>query len=131
MNDPIADMLTRIRNGLIARHDRVVIPGSNMKLAIAKILTEEGYVADYTHHPDDGPQGSITVDLKYLDSGLPAIRELQRASRPGLRTYVKKTEIPEVLSGLGVAILSTSKGVMTGHSARSAGVGGEVVCTIY
>ncbi len=131
MTDPIADMLTRIRNALIAKQERTVIPASKMKLAIAKILVDEGYLADYTHHPDDGPQGSITVELKYLEDGQPAIRHIQRASRPGLRQYVGKDEIPEVLSGLGISILTTSKGVMTGNEARRAGIGGEVVCTVY
>ena len=130
MNDPIADMLTRIRNALTARHDKTVVPASKTKVAIAKILKEEGYIEDYVRH-EEGPQGSISVVLKYDHSGKPAITKLERASSPGLRLYVGKDEIPRVLNGLGVAIMSTSKGVMAGRSAAEQGVGGEVLCTVY
>ena len=130
MNDPIADMLTRIRNALIARHDTVTLPASNMKKAIAKILLEEGYIksVDYI---DDGVQGQIKISLKYTDGKQSVINGLKRISKPGLRVYARNDEIPKVLGGLGVAILSTSKGVMTDKEARAAGVGGEVLAYIW
>ena len=130
MNDPIADMLTRIRNGLIARHDTVTIPASNMKKAIAKILLDEGYIksVDYI---DDGLQGQIKVALKYAAGKESVIKGLKRISKPGLRVYAKNDEIPQVLNGLGVAIISTSKGVMTDKAARNAGIGGEVLAYIW
>ena len=130
INDPIADMLTRIRNGLIARHDAVTIPASNMKKAIAKILLDEGYIksVDYI---DDGLQGEIKVTLKYVSGKESVIKGLKRISKPGLRVYAKSDEIPKVLGGLGIAIVSTSKGVMTDRAARSAGVGGEVLAYIW
>lgn len=130
MNDPIADMLTRIRNALLAGHEKTVVPASKTKLAIARILKDEGYVLDYVHH-DEGPQGSISVILKYDRDGKPAIQKIERFSRPGLRRYVGKDDIPRVLNGLGIAILSTSRGVMVGGAAEGAGVGGEVLCTVY
>lgn len=130
MTDPVADMLTRIRNGLVAKHDKTVVPASKLKLAVAKILKDEGYIEDFVKH-DTGPQGEITIVLKYGEGGEPAIRYLQRASRPGRRHYVKKDAVPRVLAGLGVAILSTSQGVMSGRDARAKGVGGEVLCTVY
>ena len=130
INDPIADMLTRIRNGLIARHDSVTMPASNMKKAIAKILLDEGYIksVDYI---DDGIQGQIKVTLKYVQGKESVIKGLKRISKPGLRVYVKSDEIPKVLGGLGIAIVSTSKGVMTDKEARNAGVGGEVLAYIW
>ena len=130
INDPIADMLTRIRNGLIARHDAVTIPASNMKKAIAKILLDEGYIksVDYI---DDGLQGEIKVTLKYVSGKESVIKGLKRISKPGLRVYAKSDEIPKVLGGLGIAIVSTSKGVMTDKEARNAGVGGEVLAYIW
>ena len=130
INDPIADMLTRIRNGLIARHDAVTIPASNMKKAIAKILLDEGYIkaVDYI---DDGLQGEIKVTLKYVSGKESVIKGLKRISKPGLRVYAKSEEIPKVLGGLGIAIVSTSKGVMTDKEARNAGVGGEVLAYIW
>ena len=130
INDPIADMLTRIRNGLIARHDAVTIPASNMKKAIAKILLDEGYIksCDYI---DDGLQGQIMVTLKYVEGKESVIKGLKRISKPGLRVYAKSDEIPKVLGGLGIAIVSTSKGVMTDKAARNAGVGGEVLAYIW
>ena len=130
INDPIADMLTRIRNGLIARHDAVTIPASNMKKSIAKILLDEGYIksVDYI---DDGLQGQIKVTLKYVAGKESVIKGLRRISKPGLRVYAKSEEIPKVLGGLGIAIVSTSKGVMTDKAARNAGIGGEVLAYIW
>ena len=130
MNDPIADMLTRIRNGLIARHDSVTMPASNMKKAIAKILLDEGYIksVDYI---DDGVQGQIKVTLKYVQGKESVIKGLKRISKPGLRVYARNDEIPKVLGGLGIAIVSTSKGVMTDKAARLAGIGGEVLAYIW
>ena len=130
INDPIADMLTRIRNGLIARHDSVTIPASNMKKSIAQILLDEGYVksVDYI---DDGLQGQIKIVLKYAQGKESVIKGLKRISKPGLRVYAKNEEIPKVLGGLGIAIISTSKGVMADKEARKAGVGGEVLAYIW
>ena len=130
INDPIADMLTRIRNGLIARHDSVTMPASNMKKAIAKILLDEGYIksVDYI---DDGIQGQIKVTLKYVQGKESVIKGLKRISKPGLRVYARNDEIPKVLGGLGIAIVSTSKGVMTDKAARNAGIGGEVLAYIW
>ena len=130
INDPIADMLTRIRNGLIARHDSVTMPASNMKKAIAKILLDEGYIksVDYV---DDGVQGQIKIALKYVQGKESVIKGLKRISKPGLRVYAKSEEIPKVLGGLGIAIVSTSKGVMTDKAARNAGIGGEVLAYIW
>ncbi len=130
INDPIADMLTRIRNGLIARHDSVTMPASNMKKAIAKILLDEGYIksVDYI---DDGLQGQIKISLKYVQGKESVIKGLKRISKPGLRIYAGSNEIPKVLGGLGIAIVSTSKGVMTDKEARNAGVGGEVLAYIW
>mgnify|MGYP000470606656 FL=1 len=130
INDPIADMLTRIRNGLIARHDSVTIPASNMKKSIAKILLDEGYIKS-VDFIDDGVQGQIKVALKYAQGKESVIKGLKRISKPGLRVYAKNDEIPKVLGGLGIAIISTSKGVMTDKSARIAGVGGEVLAYIW
>ena len=128
-NDPIADMLTRIRNALIARHETVTIPASNMKKSIAQILLDEGYVksVDYI---DDGLQGQIKIVLKYAQGKESVIKGLKRISKPGLRVYAKNEEIPKVLGGLGIAIISTSKGVMADKEARKAGVGGEVLAYI-
>ncbi len=130
INDPIADMLTRIRNGLIARHDSVTMPASNMKKAIAKILLDEGYIksVDYV---DDGLQGQIKIVLKYVQGRESVIKGLKRISKPGLRVYARSSEIPKVLGGLGIAIVSTSKGVMTDKEARNAGIGGEVLAYIW
>ena len=130
MNDPIADMLTRIRNALVARHDAVVMPASNMKKAIAKILLDEGYIksVDYI---DDNLQGQIKIGLKYAQGKESVIKGLKRISKPGLRVYAKSEEIPKVLGGLGVAIISTSQGVMTDKQARKQGVGGEVLAYIW
>ena len=130
INDPIADMLTRIRNGLIARHDAVTIPASNMKKSIAKILLDEGYIksVDYV---DDGLQGQIKIALKYVQGKESVIKGLKRISKPGLRVYARNNEIPKVLGGLGIAIVSTSKGVMTDKAARLQGIGGEVLAYIW
>ena len=130
VNDPIADMLTRIRNGLIARHDAVTVPASNMKKAIAKILLDEGYIkaVDFV---DDGLQGQIKVTLKYAQGKESVIKGLKRISKPGLRVYARNDEIPKVLGGLGIAILSTSKGVMTDKDASNQGIGGEVLAYIW
>ena len=130
INDPIADMLTRIRNGLIARHDAVTMPASNMKKAIAKILLDEGYIksVDYI---DDGLQGQIKLVLKYVEGKQSVINGLKRISTPGLRVYARNEDLPKVLGGLGIAIISTSKGVMTDKEARKAGVGGEVLAYIW
>ena len=130
INDPIADMLTRIRNGLIARHDSVTIPASNMKKAIAKIMLEEGYIksVDYI---DDGVQGQIKIVLKYVENKQSVINGLKRISTPGLRVYARTDELPKVLGGLGIAIISTSKGLMTDKEARKNAVGGEVLAYIW
>ena len=130
INDPIADMLTRIRNGLIARHDSVTMPASNMKKAIAKILLDEGYIKS-VDFVDDGLQGQIKIALKYVQGKESVIKGLKRISKPGLRVYARSNEIPKVLGGLGIAIVSTSKGVMTDKEARNAGVGGEVLAYIW
>ena len=131
VNDPIADMLTRIRNGQVAHHDFVTVPASNTKKAIAKILLNEGYVkaVDYI---DDGLQGEIKITLKYLNGKQqPVIAGLKRISKPGLRVYAKCEELPKVLGGLGIAIVSTSKGLMTDREARKNEVGGEVLAYIW
>lgn len=130
VSDPIADMLSRIRNASRARHERTVIPGSKLKEAVARVLKDEGYIKDFVLHRDDR-QGEITVFLKYGEGNRPAIREIKRISRPGLRRYVAKDEIPPVLGGLGISILSTSKGVLVDREARRQSVGGEILCTVY
>ena len=130
MNDPIADMLTRIHNALIARHDTVTLPASNMKKAIAKILLDEGYVKSIDFIDDD-VQGQIKIVLKYVQGKQPVIKGLKRISKPGLRVYARREELPKVLGGLGVAIISTSKGIMTDKEARNAGIGGEVLAYIW
>jgi small subunit ribosomal protein S8 len=130
-SDPIADYLTRIRNAMTAKKRVVVIPASNMKKEITKILMEKGYILNYKIQ-DDSPQGSIKIALKYHPvSKIPAIKKLQRASRPGLRQYAGSEELPRVLNGLGVSIVSTSRGIMTDKEARVQKVGGEVVCYVY
>lgn len=130
MNDPIADMLTRIRNAQIAKHDAVVLPASNTKKAIAKILLAEGYVKS-VDFVDDGPQGSIKITLKYVSGKQPVIAGLKRISKPGLRVYARHEELPKVLGGLGIAIISTSKGLMTDKEARKEMIGGEVLAYIW
>ncbi len=130
VTDPIADMLTRIRNAQVARHETVDVPASNMKKSIAQILLSEGYVKGYTVI-DDGVQGFIRINLKYGPNKVKAITGLKRISRPGLRVYARKDQIPRVLGGLGIAIISTSRGVMTSRDARSQGVGGEVLAYVW
>lgn len=128
MTDPIADMLTRIRNGQAAGKKSVKIPSSKLKLAIAKVLKEEGYISDYKIEAIKN-HVEMTVDLKYFN-GTPVIESINRVSRPGLRIYRSKDELPKVLGGLGIAIVSTSNGVMTDRAARAIGHGGEVICTV-
>jgi small subunit ribosomal protein S8 len=130
--DPIADYLTRLRNAIKARHRVVEIPASNTKKAITKILFEQGYILNYKFDDKAGPQGSIKIALKYhAMSKASAIKSLGRVSSPGLRKYAGATELPKVLSGLGLAIISTSKGLMTDKEARSQKIGGEVMCYVY
>ena len=130
MTDPIADMLTRVRNACRAGHRKVDIPSSRMKREIARILKESGFVHNYAYI-DDNRQGYLRLYLKYSPDEESAIQGLTRESRPGLRKYVGKDEIPRILNGLGVAILSTSKGILTDRTARREGVGGEVICSIW
>ncbi len=130
INDPIADMLTRIRNAQVARHDTVTMPASNMKKSIAKLMQNEGFIKSY-EVIDDGLQGEIRITLKYLDKKQPVIVGLKRISKPGLRVYASCEDLPKVLGGLGVAIISTSKGVMTDRMARKENLGGEVLCYIW
>ena len=131
VNDPIADMLTRIRNAQVAKHDSVVMPASNAKKAIAKILLDEGYIKAY-EKIDDGVQGQIKLTLKYVNGKQqPVIAGLKRISKPGLRVYAKCEELPKGLGGLGVAIVSTSRGLMTDKNARNNNLGGEVLAYIW
>ena len=130
INDPIADLLTRIRNAHMARHDTVVMPHSKMKTEVARILKEQGYVSEVSEK-GAGAEKKLIVELKYGPDGRRAITGLRRMSRPGRRVYRKQTNIPRVLDGLGVAILSTSRGILTDHEARRAGIGGEVLCFVY
>lgn len=128
MTDPISDMLTRIRNGQKARKVSVSMPASKAKEAVARVLKDEGYIADYTVG-GDGATKELSVELKYFE-GAPVIERIQRASRPGLRIYRGKEDLPRVLGGLGVAIVSTSAGVMSDREAREKGIGGEVICIV-
>ena len=130
VTDPIADMLTRIRNALVAKHESVQVPSSNMKKAIADILYQEGFIKGYTLI-EDGVQDIINIELKYGPNKESAITGLKRISKPGLRVYAKKDQVPKVLGGLGIAIISTSKGVITDKKARQEGVGGEVLCYVW
>lgn len=130
VTDPIADMLTRIRNAQVAHHETVDVPASNMKKSIAQILLSEGYIKGFTVI-DDGVQGLIRINLKYGPDKVKAITGLKRISRPGLRVYARKDQIPKVLGGLGIAIISTSRGVMTSREARAQGVGGEVLAYVW
>jgi len=132
MTDSISDYLTRVRNAIKARHRLVEIPASNLKKEITRILHEKGYILNYKVEENPGHQGVIKIALKYNSpSRQSAIKKIDRVSRPGLRKYVPSTELPRVLNGLGVAILSTSKGVMTDKEARTQNVGGEVICYVY
>lgn len=129
VTDPIADMLTRIRNASRARHTEVVIPASRTKLAIARILRDEGFITDFSE-AEDGPIRIIRVQLKYVGK-VPVVSGLKRISKPGLRVYAAKTEIPRVLGGLGIVIVSTSKGIMTGAQARKGQLGGEILAYVW
>jgi len=128
MTDPIADMLTRIRNGQSAGKESVTLPSSKLKLAIAKVLKDEGYISNFSSETT-GSHSQMCITLKY-HNGQPVIEKVKRISRPGLRIYKSKDELPKVLGGLGIAVVSTSKGVMTDRAARAAGHGGEVLCTV-
>ncbi len=130
MTDPIADMLTRIRNAIMVRHDSVQVPASKLKLAIAKILKDEGFIADF-EVVKGKPHRMIKVQLRYLDGNKPAISGLKRMSKPGLRMYVHKREIPRVYGGLGIAIISTSQGLKTGQQAWHQKAGGELLCYVW
>ena len=130
VNDPIADMLTRIRNGLLVRHKQVVVPGSKVLVAVARILKDEGFIKDF-EVTKDVPQSQVRIVLKYDRDRKSMVTGLQRVSKPGRRVYVKRTEIPWVLSGLGVAVLSTPQGIMTDQKARRLGLGGEVLCYVW
>ena len=130
MTDPIADMLNRISNGLLARHKQVMIPSSKVKIAIARILKEEGYIKNYQITRDE-PQAYLRVILKYDDDRQPVISKLRRISKPGRRVYVGRDEIPWVLNGMGIAIVSTPRGIITGQQARRMNVGGEVLCYVW
>ncbi len=129
--DPIGDMLTRIRNASSARHEKVLVPASRLKARIAEVLKEEGFIKDFVLHQDQPKQGAITILLKYTPDREPAINDIRRVSRPGLRRYVDTAGIPRVLNGMGIAILSTSKGVMVDREARKQKVGGELICTVW
>ena len=130
VTDQISDMLTRIRNAIMARHDTVQVPSSKMKVALAKILKEEGFIKDYDVTRTK-PQRNIKIVLRYEEGNRPMISGLQRASKPGLRLYVGRNEIPRVYGGLGITIISTSKGLMTGHKAWKQGIGGELLCYVW
>jgi small subunit ribosomal protein S8 len=130
ISDPIADMLTRIRNGIHAKHDAVTMPSSKIKVAIAKVLREEGFVRDFEVDQEAG-RPMLRVHLSYTGRKDPVLTGIKRVSKPGLRVYVQKREIPRVFGGLGVAILSTPQGVMTGKTARQKNVGGEVLCYVW
>ncbi len=130
MTDPIADMLTRIRNGVSAKHDNVVMPSSKIKVAIAKVLQEEGFIREFQVEAD-GPRSMLKIELSYTGRKDSVLSGIKRVSKPGLRVYVQKREIPRVLGGLGVAILSTPEGVMTGQLARQKAIGGEVLCYVW
>ena len=130
ITDPIADMLTRIRNASRARHTEVVLPASRTKREIARILKDEGFIADFREERE-GPIPVLRLSLKYVDGKAPVVSGLKRISKPGLRVYAGKTEIPRVLGGLGIVIVSTSKGIMTGQQARSAQLGGEILAYVW
>jgi len=130
VTDPIADMLTRIRNASAARHRELMLPSSRVKREIARILTEEGFIEGFST-TQDGVQEMLSLQLKYVEGRTPVVSGLKRISKPGLRVYARKTEIPRVLGGLGMAILSTSRGIMTGSQARKLNLGGEVLCYVW
>lgn len=130
LSDPIADMLTRVRNALAARHPKVDVPASKLKVEIARILKEEGYILNYKV-AEEGVKKTIKIYLKYSTANQPVISQIDRVSRPGCRVYAGKTDIPRVLGGLGINILTTPSGVMTGKSAYKAGIGGEILCQVW
>lgn len=130
MTDPIADMLTRIRNGITSRHERVELPTSKLKVELARILKSEGFISNYKV-VEEVPQSTLRIYLKYSDDGEPVIHGIERISRPGRRVYRAKDEIPRVLGGLGLAIVSTSQGVLSGSDAVKKGVGGEILCQVW
>ena len=130
VNDPVGDMLTRIRNASRARHDKLVLPSSKLKVELARVLKDEGFIGDYTVH-ERKPQNELTIQLKYGQDKAPAITGIRRVSKPGLRRYVAVRDIPRVLGGMGISILSTSKGVMGDAEARKQKLGGELICTVY
>ena len=130
ISDPIADLLTRIRNGIRARHQRVELPSSKLKVEVARILKEEGYIANFKV-AEEGKKKTLKVFLRYGNDGKNSISVLERVSKPGRRVYVGAREVPSVLGGLGVTIITTPQGVMTGKAARKSGVGGEVICSIW
>jgi small subunit ribosomal protein S8 len=130
VSDPIADMLTRVRNASRARHLEVIVPASRTKREIARILVEEGFIAD-VHEEREGPAQLLRLQLKYVDGKVPVVSGLKRISKPGLRVYAQKTDIPRVLGGLGIVIVSTSKGIMTGSKAKQAQLGGEILAYVW
>ena len=130
ISDPIADMLTRVRNASRARHTEVVVPASRTKREIARILKEEGFIAD-VREERSGPAQLLRIELKYVDGKVPVVSGLKRISKPGLRVYAQKTDIPRVLGGLGIVIVSTSKGIMTGAQAKQAALGGEILAYVW
>jgi small subunit ribosomal protein S8 len=130
VSDPIADMLTRVRNASRARHTEVIVPASRTKREIARILKEEGFIAD-VQEERAGPSQMLRIELKYVDGKVPVVSGLKRISKPGLRVYAQKTDIPRVLGGLGIVIVSTSKGIMTGSQAKQAQLGGEILAYIW
>ena len=129
MQDPVADLLTQIRNAQMVRMGRITLPSSKLKCAICEVLKNEGYISDYKVSEDSKPK--LEIGLRYLDDGTPVIETIQRASRPGLRKYVGRGEIPRIQNGLGIAILSTNQGVITDKAARKLGIGGETLCTVF
>jgi len=131
ITDPIADMLTRIRNGITSHHERIELPTSKLKVEIARILKSEGFIRNYAVVDKEASQATLRIDLKYSPDGEPVIHGIERISRPGRRVYRNKQEIPSVLGGLGLAIVSTSKGVLSGQEAVKSGVGGEVLCQVW
>lgn len=130
VNDPVGDMCTRLRNAAMARHDKLTLPASKLKVEIAKVLKSEGFIADWVVH-EKKPQNEMTLVLKYGPEREPAIMGIKRESKPGLRRYSNVRDLPRVKGGMGVAILSTSRGIMVDHEARKANVGGELLCTVY
>ena len=130
ISDPIADMLTRVRNAAMVKHDSVLVPSSTVKIAVAKILKEEGFIADY-EVVKGKPHRMLKIHLRYDEKGLPLLNGLERVSKPGLKIYIQRKEVPRVYGGLGIAIISTSKGIMTGQQARRQGIGGEILCNVW